>query len=110
MEFGSLGGPSVTIHNDRNKTVEVTTLPDQGNLAPAYPPAAARRQERGTVALWLYVAADGFVDRVKVVKSSGYPLLDQAAVSRLRTWHFTPATRGGMPVSSIYKIAVTFGP
>ncbi len=110
MEFGSLGGPSVAVRNDRNKSVNVTTQPDKGNLAPAYPPAAARRHQMGTVGLWLYVAADGFVDRVKVIKSSGYPLLDQAAVARLRTWHFTPATQGGAPVSSIYKIAVTFGP
>lgn len=110
MEFGSLGGPSVVVRNNPNKTVEVTTRPDKGNLAPTYPPAAARLRETGTVALILHIAADGFVDHVDVVKSSGYPLLDQAAVARLRTWHFTPATRGGIPVSSIYKIAVTFGP
>jgi TonB family protein len=47
---------------------------------------------------------------VDVVRSSGYPLLDQAAVSRLRTWHFTPAVRDGVPVASLYRIAVTFGP
>ena len=109
MEFGSLGGPSVVVQK-KNKSVVTTTQPDQGNLAPTYPPAAYRRGEAGTVALWVYVAADGFVDRVKVVKSSGYPLLDQAAVARLRNWHFTPATQGGNPVPSIYKIAVTFGP
>lgn len=109
MEFGSLGGPSVIVQK-KDKSVVTTTQPDQGNLAPTYPPAAYRRGEAGTVALWVYVGADGFVDRVKVVKSSGYPVLDQAAVSRLRTWHFTPATQGGNPVPSIYKIAVTFGP
>ena len=109
MEFGSFGGPSVVVQT-KNKNVVTTTRPDQGNLAPPYPPAAYRRGEAGTVALWIYVAADGFVDHVKVVKSSGYPLLDQAAVSRLRTWHFTAATQGGNPVPSIYKIAVTFGP
>lgn len=110
MEFGSLGGPSVIVPNNPNKSVEVTTRPDKGNLAPAYPPAAARRGETGTVALILHIAADGFVNHIDVVRSSGYPLLDQAAIARLRTWHFSPATRGGMPVSSIYKIAVTFGP
>lgn len=110
MEFGALGGPSFTIQQDASHSLEVSSKPDKGNLAPIYPPEAARRHEMGTVALVLHIAPDGFVDRVDIVQSSGYPLLDQAAVSRLRTWHFTPATRGGMPVSSIYKIAVTFGP
>ena len=110
MEFGELSGPSVQLDQNRDKSVEATTRPDQGNLAPTYPPEAVRLHETGTVALVLHVAADGFVDRVEVLQSSGYPLLDRAAVARLRTWHFLPATRGGVPVPSIYKIAVTFRP
>ncbi len=110
MEFGNLDGPLARIDPSKDQSLQAATQPDKANLPPTYPPEAARRGETGTVALQLHIAADGFVDRVDVVRSSGYPLLDQAAVSRLRTWHFTPAMKGGMPVPSIYRIAVTFGP
>ncbi len=110
LEFGDLGGPLASIDPNQDKSLQAATRPDQGNLPPAYPPEAERRREEGTVALALHIGADGFVDRVDMVQSSGYPLLDQAAVSRLRTWHFTPAVQGGVPVASIYRIAVTFGP
>lgn len=109
MEFGSIGGPSFTFQQGARDSVRISSKPDQGNLVPIYPPEAARRHEAGTVWLALHIAPDGFVNQVDIVQSSGYPLLDQAAVSRLRTWHFTPATQGGMPISSIYKIAITFG-
>lgn len=110
MEFGDLGGPLASIDPKKDKSLQVATQPDKANLAPAYPLEAARRGEVGTVALMLHVGADGFVNSVDVVQSSGYPLLDQAAVSRLRTWHFTPAMQAGVPVASIYRIAITFGP
>jgi protein TonB len=110
LEFGDLGGPLASIDPTADKSLQAATRPDQGNLPPSYPPEAERRREEGTVALQLHIGADGFVDRVDVVRSSGYPLLDQAAVSRLRTWHFTPAVRDGVPVASLYRIAVTFGP
>jgi periplasmic protein TonB len=110
MEFGDLGGPLARIDPNRDQSLQAATQPDKAHLPPTYPPEAARLGEMGTVALTLHIGADGFVNRVDVVQSSGYPSLDQAAVSRLRTWHFTPAMRGGMPVASIYRIAVTFGP
>lgn len=108
MEFGDLGGTTVVLPKN-DKSLQAAT-PDKGNLPPAYPQEAVRRREEGTVALELHIGPDGFVDRVDVVHSSGYPLLDQAAISRLRTWHFTPPMQGGLPVGSIYRIAITFGP
>jgi TonB family protein len=47
-----------------------------------YPPEAARRHQQGTVVLMLYVNGSGTLDKIEIVKSSGFPLLDAAADKR----------------------------
>ena len=45
-----------------------------------YPPLARRRGWQGRVNVGLHVAADGDLTRIRLVQSSGYALLDRAAV------------------------------
>ncbi len=45
-----------------------------------YPPLARRRGWQGRVNVGLHVAADGDLTRIRLVKSSGYTLLDRAAL------------------------------
>lgn len=85
-------GPDSTVHN----------------APPAYPAEAARRNEQGTVHLLIHVAPDGSATAVDIIRSSGYPLLDDAARRAVLGWHFRPATQGGVPVASELPFNVHF--
>ena len=50
-----------------------------GNLN--YPEEAKRHKLYGTLILHVAVRADGSVERIRVLRSSGFDVLDQAAVS-----------------------------
>jgi protein TonB len=65
-------------------------------------------RQQGVVYLHVLVNADGRPDDVSVSRSSGYPLLDRAAVEAVRGWTFEPARAGGLPVSSPVEIPVRF--
>lgn len=69
---------------------------------PSYPAAAQRRGQEGVVVLRARVAADGSLLGVEVADSSGWPLLDEAALHAVRAWPrgcFAPATRDGAPIA-----------
>jgi protein TonB len=66
---------------------------------PAYPLIAKRRGWEGTVTLDIELRADGSVGETKVVQSSGYPLLDEAAQNAVKTWRHIPVKRDGVPVT-----------
>ena len=62
----------------------------------------------GTVILRVLVGADGTVADVAVHKTSGHPLLDQAAINAARDKRFTPERDGGFTTSSIAEVPVRF--
>ena len=64
--------------------------------APRYPPLALRRGWEGTTVVRIVVQPDGRVSRVEVDQSSGFELLDDAALEAIRSWRFQPGTRGGL--------------
>jgi len=56
-----------------------------------YPSQAARLKQQGTVILYVIVGADGVPTSVKVHESSGYAVLDQAALEWVRdNWRWGP--------------------
>jgi protein TonB len=65
---------------------------------PTYPRQALLYGQQGVVMLRLKISADGTVVDRSVEKSSGYPLLDEAALSDCCRCRFRPATRDGKPV------------
>ena len=65
---------------------------------PNYPEEARLKGLEGTVTLHLLVTETGDVKYARVVKSSGYPILDSAAVAYGKTLKFRPATKRGKPV------------
>ena len=76
---------------------------------PEYPPASRRAGEEGTVTLRAFVGTDGRLSQVEVVKSSGFPKLDEAALREVpRTWRFAPGTEDGKPVASWHTFSVVF--
>jgi protein TonB len=59
--------------------------------APGYPRAAVRERQEGTVRVGLDVGPDGRVQAAAVLSSSGWPLLDEAALRTVRLrWQFGP--------------------
>jgi TonB family protein len=76
---------------------------------PEYPPASRRAGEEGTVTLRAFVDENGRCSQIEVVKSSGFPKLDEAAVNEVkRNWRFVPGKEDGKPVSMWHTFAVTF--
>ena len=78
------------------------------NRAPQYPELARRLAQEGRVFLSVRVDKEGLPIRVEVEKSSGYPLLDEAALGAVRKWEFRPARSGFVPVDSIVRVPIRF--
>lgn len=76
---------------------------------PEYPPVSRRLGEEGTVVLEVMVGADGRANDVKVVQSSGFPRLDQAAIDGVKgNYRFAPGTLDGKPQSMRYTFKFTW--
>ena len=85
------------------------TPPDlNGNALPRYPEQARRLGWQGRVLLRIWINQQGSVTRVQVEESSGYSLLDAAAVTSVRTWRVQPAQRGGQPVAGSWLLPIRF--
>jgi protein TonB len=78
------------------------------NPKPAYPQAARRRGDEGTVLVRVQVTAEGLASRVGLEKSSGHPSLDESALAAVRTWRFEPARQGGKAIEAPYTVPVVF--
>ncbi|MFM9963189.1 MAG: energy transducer TonB [Planctomycetaceae bacterium] len=78
------------------------------NVAPPYPEAARAAGLQGKVTLRLRIAADGHVESLKILISSGVPSLDESALATVKKWRFEPARRFGQPVAMDVKTSVNF--
>jgi protein TonB len=78
------------------------------NPAPNYPAVAQRRGLQGKVVLKIHVLASGQPDNVTVAKSSGYDILDEAAVKAVTGWVFDPAKRGQKPIDGWVNVPINF--
>jgi TonB family protein len=93
---GATADPGLTAGGDSGRS-------DGGGIVllqrvlPIYPRAAARRGEQGVTGVLIHLAQNGRVDDVKLERSSGYPLLDKAALDAFRRWRFAPLAPGTAP-------------
>jgi periplasmic protein TonB len=78
------------------------------NPPPSYPEKARLRRQQGTVLLDIRVKTDGKPRSVAIAKSSGYNLLDKAALSTVRLWEFVPARRGSRIIEANVEVPITF--
>lgn len=78
------------------------------NPAPVYPKVAQRMGWQGRVVLNVEVSASGWPHQIKLQQSSGYEMLDNAALEAVRRWHFEPARQYGEPVKKWFLIPITF--
>jgi TonB family protein len=90
-----------------DQPVPLTPKPDAPGMIrfescarPAYPEEAFRQEHKATVLLRFLVGADGRVKQALVARSSGYPVLDEAARAGLAKCSFHPPVAGGKPVDA----------
>lgn len=78
------------------------------NPKPQYPRVARERGYEGDVLLKVLVLHDGTVGDISVHHSSGYEVLDRAALDAVKEWLFVPASRDGVPVARWAIVPVKF--
>lgn len=78
------------------------------NPEPVYPRASRRLHQEGRVLLSVHVLQTGAVGDIQLKRSSGFPLLDDAALTAVRAWRFVPAKRAGEPVAYWYVLPIDF--
>lgn len=77
-------------------------------VTPRYPRKARRAGWEGTAILKVLVDADGVPGRVIVDRTSGFDILDSAAVKAVEDWSFHPARRGADAERSWVRVPVAF--
>lgn len=100
------GDPVAVAERERAKVVSDPCALNR--IAPVYPRAARRKGHEGSVTVEVNVAEDGGIVRAEVVASSGFPELDAAAVSAVRTARFAPATEDGVRVRGLLRLTFDF--
>ena len=75
---------------------------------PVYPRRARDLDQQGVAMVRVKLDLAGNPAEVSILESSGYALLDHAAVKAARGWQFEPERRGGKPVTAFVHIPVRF--
>ncbi|MCF5965723.1 energy transducer TonB, partial [Xanthomonas perforans] len=91
-------------------TVAPTELAALKTPPPEYSPQLACAGVGGTTVLRVVVGTQGTPTDVSVAQSSGQPVLDEAALTRVREWQFKAATRNGQAVPQTMQVPVSFKP
>ena len=76
------------------------------SVAPVYPTIAQQARVQGTVTIEAVIGEDGKVRNAKVIQ--GKALLNDAALTAVRQWVFTPTRLNGEPVAVIMTVTVVF--
>lgn len=75
-------------------------------VPPVYPAIAQQARIEGTVMIEAVIGVDGRVKEARVLESKAF--LDEAALTAVRQWLFTPTTLNGVPVPVKMTVRVTF--
>lgn len=75
---------------------------------PKYPKLALRRKQTGTVWVRALIDIDGKTKDVTVFESSGFEMLDNAALKAVSRWEFERASVNGMPTTAWVDVPVEF--
>jgi len=76
------------------------------HVNPIYPPIPLAARKEGLVILEALIAEDGSVRDVKVLRPA--PLFEEAAVTAVRQWRFSPTLLNGEPVPLVMTVTVSF--
>lgn len=114
----SLPSPEAGSYFKSSRKSSAASAPSQGsdslkpsflrNPPPTYPESARRAGQEGLVTLRVAVNENGEVDSVKIETSSGYQILDSAAMRAVKNWKFRPSEVSGIPIRSELAIPIRF--
>ena len=76
--------------------------------APEYPAASATVNEQGRVRLEIRIDSAGRVESVRILHSSGFARLDEAAEVAVRRWRFRPAQCSGVALAWRLEHTIVF--
>ena len=74
---------------------------------PEFSEEARKAKFQGTVVLWVIVGADGRTHDIRVYRSLGMGL-DENAIEAIRQWRFEPGRKDGIPVAVQVNVEVNF--
>lgn len=78
------------------------------NPPPPYPYQARKNHQEGRVILQVRVNKKGQPEEVRLKESSGFPLLDTAALNAVQKWRFKPARLAGVAIETIVDVPIRF--
>ena len=78
------------------------------NPPPPYPRLSRQLGEEGTALLKVQVGPNGRPLQIKLMSSTGYPRLDEAAEATVAQWRFVAATRNGQSITSWVLVPIKF--
>ncbi|MEC5385442.1 energy transducer TonB [Uliginosibacterium sp. H3] len=78
------------------------------NPKPDYPMLMREQGIGGVVLFRVWTEADGRPGEIRIVKGSGFRLLDEAAERAVRQWRFVPSRRGNLQLASWVEFPVRF--
>ena len=99
---------SALVGSDDQKAPALVEISSRERLhapKPPYPLVSRRMKEEGLVIIKLCVNPQGSVDRVDLLKSSGYHNLDRSALQTLAEWRFSSVLRAYI---DCYRMPVQF--
>ncbi|MFN3477530.1 MAG: energy transducer TonB, partial [Candidatus Methylomirabilales bacterium] len=99
-----------SLRTGKSKAVgDLIARPDySANPKPPYPQIARENRYEGTVFLKVWVLENGKVGTLKIERSSGYDVLDKAALEAVKGWTFIPARKNGVPMAAWVVVPIRF--
>lgn len=76
------------------------------NPRPVYPPLSKRMGEQGLVVYSVLIGTDGLPVNARLVQSSGFDRLDQAALSAVMRWRYSPGKRNGVATAMFFNVPI----
>ena len=78
------------------------------NPRPVYPPQSKRMGEQGQVVCSVLIGTDGLPVSARLVKSSGFDRLDEATLTAVMRWRYTPGKRNGVPTAMSFNVPINW--
>ncbi len=77
-------------------------------VKPAYPPRAAALDQQGEALVRVRVGPEGDQEEILLWRSSGFDLLDRAALATVSRWRFEPYRRDGVAFAAWVQVPIRF--
>lgn len=104
---GSVPDQQIAAHG-KNKTAgdsgEIGTIRTAIEKAKSYPPLARKRGAEGTVTAEFTINSAGHPENIRIIQSSGYEILDSAAMNTILRASPFPPVRGNIEVPITFRI------